>query len=58
MTRPTAAFLVGPPDELARALAAARDATATTLPPSTTTTPPVSVSTVPGAPRIPNADGG
>ncbi|UDY37281.1 tetratricopeptide repeat protein [Dermatobacter hominis] len=69
MARPTAAFLIGPPEDMRVAIQRARTggASATTLPgdPSSgahestpTTRPPASVSTVPGAPTIPNAGGG
>ena len=90
MARPTAAFLIGPPDVLRKAIAEARKAASpgvtTTVPATrsgapasgagsgaagsstpasgaagsaTTTTAPRSVvSTVPGAPQIPNAGGG
>lgn len=73
MARPTASFLIGPPDVLRKAIAEARKAAAsasgatTTVPaPSTgaagsvptTSTPRAVVSTVPGAPAIPNAGGG
>ena len=68
MARPTAAFLIGPPDVLRKAIAEARKAatvsttTAPTAgaqsPASTTTAPRSVVSTVPGAPQIPNAGGG
>jgi tetratricopeptide (TPR) repeat protein len=64
--RPTASFLIGAPDVLRRAVEAARRSASTTTQPTAdagppapvTTRPPVSVSTVPGAPVIPNADGG
>ncbi len=73
MARPTASFLIGPPDEMRAAIQRLRSAAAagaTTVPgadgaasggssgSSSTTLPPASVSTVPGAPTIPNAGGG
>ncbi|MFM7068145.1 MAG: hypothetical protein ACKOYM_01675, partial [Actinomycetes bacterium] len=52
LARPTAAFLLGEPSELADAIAAAQRAV------TTTTSRSATVSTVPGAPIIPNAGGG
>ncbi|MFM7062159.1 MAG: tetratricopeptide repeat protein, partial [Actinomycetes bacterium] len=54
LPRPTAAFLVGEPDDLLAAVRQARALASST----TTTTRSATVSTVPGAPRIPNAGGG
>lgn len=56
LPRPTGAFLIGDPQQLRAALEAARDQSPAST--TTTTRPQVSVSTVPGAPDIPNADGG
>jgi len=61
MPRPTAAFLIGDPATMRRAVEQARSADPTTSEPSassTTTQPRSSVSTVPGAPSIPNVGGG
>ena len=64
LARPTAAFLIGPPEDMRVAIQRARtQGTASTTTPgsgggSPTTQPPASVSTVPGAPTIPNAGGG
>jgi tetratricopeptide (TPR) repeat protein len=54
LTRPTAAFLIGPPEDMRRAIDRARSGPATS---TTTTEPWAAVSTVPGAPTIPNAGG-
>ncbi|MFI5044668.1 MAG: tetratricopeptide repeat protein [Acidimicrobiales bacterium] len=61
LPRPSASFLVGSLDQLDAALSAARQQTSgstTTAPGPTDTDPQVSVSTVPGAPQIPNVSGG
>jgi tetratricopeptide (TPR) repeat protein len=64
LARPTAAFLIGPPEDMRVAIQRARtQGTASTTTPGTgggspTTQPPASISTVPGAPTIPNAGGG
>lgn len=58
---PTAAFLIGPPDQMRRAIESARRAGSSTTAapsPTTTTEPRATASTVPGAPSIPNAGGG
>lgn len=57
LPRPAAAFLVGDPSELADAVRQAR-AAATTTTAATSGAPGSSVSTVPGAPTIPNPGGG
>ena len=54
LPRPTAAFLIGEPKDLLAAVRQARAAASST----TTTTKSATVSTVPGAPAIPNAGGG
>ena len=54
LPRPTAAFLIGEPTDLLAAVRQTRAAATST----TTTMKSASVSTVPGAPTIPNASGG
>ncbi len=54
LPRPTAAFLIGEPKDLVTAVRQARSAASST----TTTSKSATVSTVPGAPAIPNAGGG
>lgn len=57
---PTAAFLIGPPDDMRRAIESSRRSatTTTTTSPATTTEPRATASTVPGSPSIPNVGGG
>lgn len=55
LPRPTGAFLIGTPEQLRQVLDAGRRAATST---TSTTTPAASVSTVPGAPAIPNGSGG
>jgi hypothetical protein len=60
MARPTASFLLGSPTDLRDVLERSEEAASGSTTTTTTTAPPVSgvVSTVPGAPVIPNAGGG
>lgn len=63
MSRPTAAFLIGPPDQMRQAIATRRKAAASTSNASTTSTtssvtPPTPAAPAPGSPRIPNPGGG
>ena len=56
LPRPTGAFLIGTPEQLRQVLDARRGAATSTT--TSTTAPSASVSTVPGAPAIPNGRGG
>lgn len=61
MPRPTAAFLIGSPEQMRQIIASRRrspGSTGATQSPSSTTTPPATASTVPGAPVLPNPGGG
>lgn len=55
---PTAAFLIGPPDDMRRAIESSRRPATTTTSPATTTEPRATASTIPGSPSIPNVGGG
>jgi tetratricopeptide (TPR) repeat protein len=58
LPRPTGSFLIGSPEQLRDALKAGRAAATSTTTTTAAPTSGASVSTVPGAPSIPNASGG